>query len=277
MDRVADEQPLQAEISVERKGPAFFFRGVAGFEWTKIRLPVPGLAQALQGFRFVHLSDIHARGYWPTGYDELVEQLERTKPDLLLITGDFVNDKDDHRAAMPILKRLLPRLHARLGVYGILGNHDVDLVSPVMNEWGVTLLDGRRAVLEASGAKIELIGLPGLARRDLDAHWVARMPPKEPATLRIVLSHYPDHFRRVQPLAADIFLAGHTHGGQICWPSGKALITHDTMPKSLCKGVHRMGGAWYVVSRGLGYASLPVRMWCPPEVAEVTTVGIGAV
>jgi hypothetical protein len=83
-------------------------------------------------------------------------------PDLLLITGDFINDKNDHRAAMPILKRLLPRLKARLGVFGILGNHDVDIVVPVMAEWGVTLIDGRRAVLEASGGADRVGGAAGV-------------------------------------------------------------------------------------------------------------------
>jgi predicted MPP superfamily phosphohydrolase len=274
MDRVADE-PLRAEVSVERPGPRVTVRGVAGFEWTKIRLPVPGLAGALEGFRFIHLSDIHARGYWARGYDELIERVAAARADLLLITGDFVNDKNDHRAAMPILKRLLPRLKARLGVFGVLGNHDTDIVAPVMAEWGVTLIDGRRAVLEgAEGARVELVGLPGLARRDLDAHFMAGIPAKGAGTLRVVLSHYPDHFRRVRPLGADIFLAGHTHGGQICLPGGRPLITHDTMPKSCCKGVKRMRDSWYLVSRGLGYASVPVRVNCPAEVAEVTTVGV---
>src|SRR5258706_69872 len=82
---------------------------------------------------------------------------------------------------------------------------------------------------------------------------VVRQPHKEPGTLRIVMSHFPDHCRRIRPLAADVFLAGHTHGEQICTPWGWPLITHDRMPRRYCKGVHRFDGTWYIVSRGLGF------------------------
>jgi predicted MPP superfamily phosphohydrolase len=257
-----------------RAGPWFMFRGPGGFEWTRVRAPVPGLARELEGFRFVHLSDLHMRGYWSRGYDQLVERIAEAKADLLLITGDFVDDKHDHRPGLAQLKKLLPRLKARLGVFGILGNHDVDLMERYLADLGVTVLDGRRAVLEADAARIELIGLPGVARADLESRHVTMHPPKEARTLRIVLSHYPDHFPRVRPLRADFFLAGHTHGGQICLPGGRAIITHDRMPRRYCKGIHRLGGCWYAVSRGIGYAGIPVRLFCPAEVVEFTTVAV---
>jgi len=189
---------------------------------------------------------------------------------VLLITGDFVDNKHDHRPGLATLGRLLPRLKSRLGTYGILGNHDADVMSPYLTEMGVRLLDGRRARLESGGgAAIELIGLPGVARGDLDVHFIAGQPAKEPGVLRIVLSHYPDHILRVRPLGADVFLAGHTHGGQICLPGGVPIITHDRMPRRLSKGIHRHDATWYIVSRGFGYASLPARLFCPAEVAEI--------
>ena len=125
-----------------------------------------------------------------------------------------------------------------------------------------------------AGARVELIGLCGVDRRDLDETYIRTLPPREPRTLRIVLSHFPDHFRLTKPLAADFFLSGHTHGGQVCLPGGWPLITHDRMPKKYAKGIHRFGPTWYVVSRGLGYASFPIRVHCPAEVAEITTVSV---
>jgi predicted MPP superfamily phosphohydrolase len=266
----AVDSELVAELVQARRGPWFMFRGPLGFEWNQVRLPVPGLAKELEGFRFVHLSDLHMRGTWSRGYDALIERLNQSAPDLLLITGDFLNDQHEHRPGLRTLKRLLPRLKARLGAYAILGNHDVDLLEPYLREMGVTLLDGRRALLESGEAKLELIGLGGVARHDLDAHFIAAQPPKEPGTLRIVLSHYPDHFRRIRPLNADIFLAGHTHGGQICLPGGWPIITHDRMPRRYAKGVHRLDRTWYIVSRGFGFAGIPVRFNCPAEVAQIT-------
>jgi predicted MPP superfamily phosphohydrolase len=266
------DKELAAQVSLERRGPWFMFRDTAGFEWTKIRAPIIDLAAELEGFRFVHLSDLHLRGYWTRGYDALIEGLEKSPPDLLVITGDFIDNKHDHRPGLRTLQRLIPRLKSRLGTYGIMGNHDTDLLDSYLREMGVHMLDGRRAVLQSGNAQLELIGLPGLDRRDLDAHFIADQLAKAPGTLRIVLSHYPDQFRKTKPLNADFFLTGHTHGGQICLPNGWPIITHDRSPRVYSRGVHRRDGTWYIVSRGLGFSGLPVRMNCPAEVAEITVV-----
>ena len=267
----ASNGQLVPEIARTRPGPWFMFRGPVGFERSAARLPVPGLAPELEGFRFVHLSDLHLRGFWSKGYDQLVEHLEQSPPDLLLITGDFIDDKHDHRPGLATLRKLLPRLKSRLGMYGILGNHDVDVLQPYLREMGVNLINGSRVLLQSgTGAKLELIGFPRLARTDLDAHFVTAQPPKSPDALRIVLSHYPDQFRRAKPLAPDFYLAGHTHGGQICLPGGIPIITHDRMGRRLCKGVHRLDGTWFIVSRGMGFSGIPARLFCPSEVMEVT-------
>jgi hypothetical protein len=121
-------------------------------------------------------------------------------------------------------------------------------------------------------ATIELIGLPGVDRRDLDRGFVDAVPPRgatPPGTLRIVLSHFPDHLRRTEVLRPDLFLAGHTHGGQVCLPGMVPIIKHDSLPRPLTTGVHRVGPTWLVVTRGLGTTTLPLRVFCPPEVMEI--------
>lgn len=261
------------EVRRTRRAPWFMFRGPIGFEWTRIQAPVSGLPDELNGFRFMHLSDLHVRGPWSRAYDTLVEGLAQSPPDIILITGDFIDNWNDHRPGLRTLQRLLPQFKSRLGIYGILGNHDVDLISPYLRDLGVHLIDCRRAVLEsANNARLELIGLPGLNRRDLDEHFIRSHPPKAANTLRIILSHYPDQFPRCRPLNADFYLSGHTHGGQICLPNGRAIITHDKSPWPYYKGIHRRDGTWYIVSRGLGFSGLPVRLNCPAEVAEITVV-----
>ena len=108
---------------------------------------------------------------------------------------------------------------------------------------------------------------------DLDAAYVASLPARTPGVVRIVLSHYPDHVRRIRPLEADLMLAGHTHGGQVCLPGGRPLITHDKLPRPYHHGVHRFEKTWVIVSRGFGFASPPVRLFCPAEVVQITLVG----
>jgi predicted MPP superfamily phosphohydrolase len=272
MTAPSTSQTLTPQITIEGSGSHLAFRGPRHFEWTSLRVPVPNLPRELTGFRFVHLSDIHARSYWCPAYDTLIARLKQSPPDLLLITGDFINDLNDHRPGLRTLKKLIPQLSSRLGTFAVLGNHDVDLVAPDLIEMKINLIGSRRVLLEEpGGAKVELIGLCGVDRRDLEPRFLPSLPPRQPQTLRIVLSHFPDHFRLIKPLQADFFLAGHTHGGQVCLPGGFPLITHDRMPKTYCKGIHRLDDTWYIVSRGLGYASIPIRVNCPAEVAEITT------
>ncbi|HZK82747.1 MAG TPA: hypothetical protein VFC46_16805, partial [Humisphaera sp.] len=134
----------------------------------------------------------------------------------------------------------------------------------------VTFLDGRRQVIETPGGSVELIGLPGKDRIELTQEILESFPNRDAQSPRIVLSHFPDHLKRTGGLKADLFLAGHTHGGQICLPGGKPLMSHDSLPRYLCTGAHRVGDTWLVVNRGLGFTGLPIRANCPPEVIEIS-------
>jgi len=250
------------------------FRGPIGFEFNTLRLPTPHLPAALEGLRILHLSDLHMRGNWSRAYDHLIIRIQATPPDIILFTGDFIDDKNDPRPALPHLRRLLPALKSRLGIYAILGNHDPAIAIPDLAACGIHLIDGARALLQADRATLELIGLPGIARHDLDSAYIASQPPKPPDTLRVVLSHYPDHILRTKPLKPDLFLAGHTHGGQICLPGRRPLLTHDALPKRFSSGVHRVDDTWMVISRGLGFASIPVRFFCPAEVCEIELIPV---
>ena len=101
MSSSPDPDPsLTASVFSDGPGPRFVFRSTHQFEWTQIRLPIPNLPAELAGFRLVHLSDIHARGYWSTGYNRLIRLLEESRPDLLLVTGDFMDDLNRHRPGL---------------------------------------------------------------------------------------------------------------------------------------------------------------------------------
>jgi predicted MPP superfamily phosphohydrolase len=103
----------------------------------------------------------------------------------------------------------------------------------------------------------------------LNVDEIARIPSKGENTLRIAMSHYPDALRRIGRLEADLFLTGHTHGGQICLPGRIPIIKHDSLPRPYCTGVHRVDDTWLVVNRGIGFTTLPIRVFCPSEVIEI--------
>ena len=260
------------EITCSGVGPWFQFRVPTGFLWKTARLPIAGLPDALQGLRILQLSDLHLRTYWGRPYDELIERIRAANVDLILITGDVIDHKTDHRPALPMVRRLIPHLHSRLGTYAIQGNHDPDLLMPKLAEMGVHVITHRRALLSDGQTELELIGLNGATRAELDESFLRRLPPKRPETPRVVMCHYPDLISAAQLLDPDIYLAGHTHGGQICLPGGRPLMTHDAMPKPFTSGIHRIGRAWYCVSKGLGFSGPPVRLFCPAEVVELVLV-----
>ncbi len=257
-----------------RLGSWFQFGDPRRFEWNPRRLAIESLPPALEGLRILHVTDLHLRSRWQSGYDRLIECVAEKRPDLILVTGDLVEDKRDHRGAVPHVRRLLDALSSRLGTFVILGNHDGDLLAPRLAGCRVTILNGHRVCLKSDGAGIELLGLVGPHREDLHDEFLRWVPPREPGTVRIVLSHYPDHFPRVRPLRPDLYLTGHTHGGQICLPGGFHVMSHDSLPRQYCKGIHRVEGTWLVVNRGLGFSgALPVRVFCPSEVIELELTG----
>jgi predicted MPP superfamily phosphohydrolase len=249
--------------------PWFQFRGPNAFAWRRRTLGVRELPRELDGLRVLHVSDLHTRHYWPASYDILLERIAVDPPDLLLVTGDFVEDKRDHMPAVPHVKRLVAGFQARLGCFGTLGNHDLYHFAPHLDNTNVTLLEGARRLLHVGNAAIELIGLPGVHRNDYDQRFVRTLPPRGSRTLRIVMSHFPEHLTRTRGLDPDLFLTGHTHGGQVCLPGGIPLITHCNLPRALRRGLHRIGRTWHVVNHGIGYSGLPLRTFCASEVLEL--------
>ena len=250
------------------------FRDVAGWEWNSVELTLPTLPPALEGVRLVQISDMHLRTRWPRQLDELIDRVNTDPPELILFTGDYVDNKHDHRPALPLVKQLVSSLKHRSGIFGIVGNHDTDLLAPHLGPIGVRVLTHQRAevpVRDGAGV-IELIGLPGPERGDLDERFLRALPPKRAGVPRVVMCHYPDLIRPVRRAGVDpdLYLAGHTHGGQICLPDERAIIRHDTLPRRLCKGAHDYEGTCLVVSRGFGFTTMPLRVFCPAEAIEIT-------
>jgi len=116
--------------------------------------------------------------------------------------------------------------------------------------------------------RLALIGVHQHRRIDTDIP--TAMPPVAPDDFKLMLLHYPDLIHPAVAAGADICLAGHTHGGQICWPDGSPLFRQDTLPAEMCTGVHRVNGTWMVVNRGIGAAGVKMRLFCPPHVVLMT-------
>ncbi len=227
-------------------------------------VPMRGLSDYWHGKTFVHLSDIHA-GYGNTAavYEEAVQHVNALDPDLILLTGDYL---DDHATDMQFpLKEILLRLRARIGLFGSFGNHD--------HRRGIV---GSRRLLEQSNVhqlENENFELPhGLFVAGIDdlregkpdiARALAGLPDDRTS---IVLSHHPGLIEQI-PDRDVLILSGHTHGGQIVlpFPPPRAVVKFHLHCNQVA-GWYTNGKARQYVNRGLGVTGQPFRYRCPAEI-----------
>ena len=228
-----------------------------------VELRVASLPPAFDGLKILHLSDLHLTR-WTHALTRWQRRLARQQPDLVVITGDLGHRGWRWRQAARHVARLLEEVPAPLGYYFILGNHDSPEIVPALQAHGFIMLANDATILHRGAQRLALIGLAQHRRIDTDIP--AALRHVHPDDCKLMLLHYPDLVHAAATAGVDICFAGHTHGGQICYPDGRPVFRHDTLPAHLCTGIHRVGGTWLVVNRGLGKAALRVRLFCSPQV-----------
>jgi predicted MPP superfamily phosphohydrolase len=229
---------------------------------------VDDLPDAFDGYRIAFLTDTHVAGIIrKTFYREIVAQVTRFDPDLVLLGGDFVTW---HRHIPLMAELLLPGLAARDGVLAVLGNHDywsgADDVKAAMTAHGVEFIINRSKIIRRGGAELPVVGIDEIYRGEPDPEAAFAGIGRGP---RVALTHHPDSIDILQDRRVDLLLCGHTHGGQIRFPFFGAVVVPSMHETRYAEGFHRAGGVLMYVSRGIG-AIPPVRILCRPEVATFT-------
>lgn len=241
----------------------------------EIDLRVSGLPEPLAGLRIAHLSDLHVgRQLRSPLLRRFVDRANGLRCDVIVLTGDIF---DFDASFIPEGCRELARLSAPLGVYAVLGNHDVYTGAEAVAD-GITRLTRIRLLrddwvwLEREGARLALLGIDdpgrGWTDRDCRSEELERLAKEVPAgTPRILLSHRPSYFRQAAQLGIHVVLAGHTHGGQIALPAPLQHHNVSRMISHWTRGLFEQDGSVLYVNRGLGVAGPPVRLNCPREIA----------
>ncbi|MCT1451655.1 metallophosphoesterase [Corynebacterium sp. p3-SID1145] len=274
-------------------GAATFAHGVS--ELTKFRLKryeLPILPEGAEPFTILHVADLHMIPGQNTKI-AWVSALDALNPDLVVNTGDNLSDA---RAVPDVLAALGPLLD-RPGVF-VFGTNDYwapRLVNPVKYlldqkrepsyvdlpwkgmraafiERGWRDATHQRLEFKVGGLRLAVTGTDD-AHHDLDDYDSVAGAPNPDADLALGVTHAP--YRRVlDRFAADgyaLTLAGHTHGGQICLPGERALVTNADIDRERASGLHRYGDMWLEVSNGLGTSKFaPVRIFCRPSAALLT-------
>lgn len=280
---------LGAGIALGLGTAAWGYSELTKFQLKAHTLPLlePGTLRGQKEFRILHVSDLHMIPGQDTK-KAWVSALDTLEPDLVINTGDNLSDE---QAVPDVLQALEPLLN-RPGMF-VFGTNDYwapRLVNPfryllrmkrppsyVDLPWqGMRAAFIERGWRDANQKRVEFqVGRVRLAaagvddpHHHLDDYSEIAGAPNVDSDLAIALLHSPEP-RVLEKFEADgyqIAFAGHTHGGQICLPGGRAIVTNADIDRKRASGLHRFGSMWMHVSNGLGTSKFaPVRIFCRPS------------
>lgn len=260
------------------------FIGITRFDVKEVEYTSQSLPAGFDGYRIVQLSDIHI-GSWqghPETVQKLVDLSNNQQPDLIVFTGDLVNQRSDE---LESFQNILSQLQAPDGVYSILGNHDygtyyhwkspqeekANLQNLIKQEksMGWKMLNNDHTIIHHNGDSIALIGVENDGEPPFSQY--ADLPRALQGTdgmFKILLSHNPTHWRREVLTTSDIdlMLAGHTHAMQgILFGHSLAELKYPEW-----KGMYWEGKRALYVNIGIGYVGLPFRFGAWPEITVIT-------
>ena len=245
---------------------------------THVALP-DHLSSSNPPLRILHISDLHVER--PTQREiEMLALAEALKPDLILLTGDYVNlDYRSDQRTWQDTRGILEQLAAPAGVFAVSGTPAVDTsenLSYIFSGLKIRLLQDEVQRLEFQGKELFLVGISNLEQqRDAQAlEQAVRQIPE--AAYSILLYHTPDLIDPASQAGIDLYLAGHTHGGQVRFPFYGALVTFSRHGKDYEAGLYEKDPTSLYVSRGLGMEGMGfprVRFLCPPEIALIEVGG----
>ncbi|MBI5243873.1 MAG: metallophosphoesterase [Elusimicrobia bacterium] len=234
-----------------------------------VRLSSPKIARASGTIRIVQISDFHSEAK-PRNEPRAAGIVDSLKPDIIAVTGDYLNTPE----GLPAARRLLSSLHAPYGVFCVRGNYDLMVPAPGLFD-GLPLqhLDRRAALTDVRGTKVRVLGL------DLESspYFKRLMASSGPSPgYDILLHHFSDLVYEADEAGIDLYLSGHTHGGQIRLPLYGALVTLATFGKRFENGLYQVGRTALYVNRGLGMEgglAPRARFLCRPEITvfEIST------
>jgi len=229
---------------------------------TKVELRSPKIRGPI---RLVHLSDFHSEER-PLNEPRAVELVRELKPDLILVTGDFINDEK----GLPTALKAVQDLTGIARVFLVTGNFDLGLLpDKAFQGTAARMLDVDYEDIVIRGTPVRVSGM--LIGMEPFFPLFMRKLPSSPA-YHVFLNHYTDLVYEADKAGVDLYLAGHTHGGQVRLPFYGALVTLAKLGKRFESGFYRVKEMALYVNRGLGMEggrAPRVRFLCRPEITVI--------
>jgi len=244
-------------------------------ETTELTLHFDQLQPASPPVRIVQITDLHIER---AGFREaqVVQKANALRPDLIVLTGDYLNLSYlwDPVAAEQF-RSLVAQLEAPYGIYAVRGTVEPvpEAMARLIRDTDIVWLEQETVTVDVRGQSLTLVGVACSHNQDLDIQRLHQTLDELPLSdMTVLLFHSPDLVLEASALGVDLFLAGHTHGGQIRLPILGAVVTYSTYGSRYASGLFQEGDTTMYVSRGLGFEGswLPrARFLCRPEIVGI--------
>jgi predicted MPP superfamily phosphohydrolase len=237
------------------------------YQVTETNILIRDLPERFEGFRITQLTDVHhSRIVGLTEVQRVVDLANRTKPDLIVLTGDYTTT---YRRFIDPCAEVLGGLTAPEGVWAVLGNHDhytdPELTTRALVRNHIPVLNNANTRIRRGPDAMQLAGIDDWSWNGTD--WARAFYGLDRKVPSVLLSHQPTVLDFDEAQSASLILSGHTHGGQIKLPFIGAPARFVTMDLKYASGLFRRGQTQLYVSRGTGVIGLPVRFGVRPEIA----------
>ncbi|MEA3318315.1 MAG: metallophosphoesterase family protein [Bacteroidota bacterium] len=246
-------------------------KGIANARDIKIvnhTLYFENLPKAFEGFKVLHLSDLHINSL-PGIEKSIIEKIKSVEYDLCVMTGDYrKNTFGSFKDIIIPMYKIIKNINSNYKILGVLGNHDTYLMVEHAEELKIRMLVNESIDIKKDNEKITITGTddPFAFYSDMAVYSLE----KTGKGFKIALVHTSE----LADIAAEnnysLYLCGHTHGGQICFPSGKPIITHQFEGKKFVSGLWNYNGMQGYTSKGCGVSGIPVRYNCNGEITVFT-------
>jgi hypothetical protein len=238
--------------------------------------------KSLDGYRIVHLSDLHNKSFG-RNQKHLLEKIDVLDPDLIIMTGDLIDRH--HYDKEPALQLMEGCIDLAPTAY-VTGNHEIwhgssDSLMTELRSMGVIVLNNETIHFTTSNGSYMLTGIGDRAdfmeQVDYDSMLdELSKTSKNPSEIQgsdfnILLSHRPEQFESYVYSKYDLVFSGHSHGGQFRLPFLGGLIAPNQglLPK-YDGGFFQENDTTMIVSRGLGNSIMPLRLFNQPEIPVLT-------
>lgn len=236
------------------------------------RIANENLPESFEGFKIIHFSDLH---YGSTIFlddvKKLVKIINRRNPDLVVFTGDLINK--DYKIKSKEQEKLiatLKQIKSTVGKYAIMGEEDTDKFTTIMNQSNFTILNNSyELIYNDSNTPILLIGLNSSITENINidnAYKYFSEPTHNSNIYTITLLHEPDSVDEITPsYQTDLFLAGHSHNGQIAFPYIGSFLKKDGAEKYI-NSFYQLDKSKLYISSGIGTTDSEFRLFCRPSI-----------